>query len=58
MCDIVYKVINPDNEGSDESGPIIDMIKIFERKLIPKGEHVFREGEIATEMYFIIEGKA
>lgn len=26
--------------------------------MIPKGEYVFRKGEIATEMYFIIEGTA
>jgi len=30
-------------------------LKIF---LLPKNEYVFRRGELASEMYFIIEGEA
>ena len=29
MSDIVYKIINPDCENCDESGPILDMLRKF-----------------------------
>ncbi|KAL4453422.1 hypothetical protein ABPG74_017629 [Tetrahymena malaccensis] len=45
------------NQAKDQ-GVVLSLMKMMKQKIIPKEEYVFKKGEIATEMYFIIEGQA
>ncbi|EAR89827.2 cation channel family protein (macronuclear) [Tetrahymena thermophila SB210] len=45
------------NQAKDK-GVVLSLMKMMKQKIIPKDEHVFKKGEIATDMYFIIEGQA
>ncbi len=50
------KVFPKDGEGADK-GALDTVIKKLRMKLIPKGEYVINQGEIANEMYFIVKGQ-
>lgn len=39
-------------------GIIVSIIKLLTIQIIPKGEFICQNGEIAKEMYFIMDGKA
>ncbi|KAL4495171.1 hypothetical protein ABPG72_007278 [Tetrahymena utriculariae] len=45
------------NQAKDQ-GVVLSLMRMMKQKIIPKDEYVFKKGEIATEMYFIIEGQA
>jgi len=40
----------------DEQGAILSIVKALHIKLYPQDEFIIKEGEIATEMFFLIEG--
>jgi CRP-like cAMP-binding protein len=40
----------------DEHGAILSIVQKLAIKLYPKGEFIIREGEMATEMFFVVEG--
>lgn len=42
----------------NDHGAILSIIKRLKIFLLPKDEYVFKQGELAAEMYFIIEGEA
>ena len=42
----------------NEAGAKISIIKRLKIITIPSGEYILKKGEIGTEMYFILEGKA
>jgi CRP-like cAMP-binding protein len=39
-------------------GPVLSLLRKMRQIIIPKDEYVFKKGEIAKEMYWIIEGEA
>jgi CRP-like cAMP-binding protein len=39
-------------------GPVLSLLKKLRQIIIPKDEFVFKKGEIAKEMYWIIDGEA
>lgn len=57
MSNIVTQMMGIEDDNQEIMGPILQMLKKLKIKLISKGEVVFKKDEIATEMYFIIEGK-
>lgn len=42
----------------NDHGAILSIIKRLKIFLLPKDEYVFKQGELASEMYFILEGEA
>ena len=42
----------------NDEGFLLNIVKIFSFVTIPQDEFVFRVGEVATEIYFILEGSA
>ncbi|KRX04883.1 Cyclic nucleotide-binding protein [Pseudocohnilembus persalinus] len=56
MSNIAFQ-IQQGTKGSG-TGALLSILKFLKLQLVPKGEYVFLKQEIATEMYFIIEGKA
>ncbi|KAL4436164.1 hypothetical protein ABPG74_018148 [Tetrahymena malaccensis] len=51
----IVDLINPQNNPF-QGGNITQFLKQFEKIMIPRGELVFQEGDLAQEMYFIEEG--
>ena len=49
-------VQNADVIPKDEPGAIVAIVKNLSIRVYPKGEFVIMEGEIGTEMFFLIEG--
>jgi CRP-like cAMP-binding protein len=55
-CDVFSLVENIDLFPKNDPGGISSLTKHLKLMIIPKGEYIINQGELASEMYFILQG--